>query len=457
MDSRYDRQRDGRRRRFDDRSDDRFFDDRFRDGHPQPPPPRRRHFDIHSTYSDDDGDYHRGHRGHASSWRSEGGSRRRSSNPWDGHDASRFFRGSGRGHSGHFNQGPSTTRKIELWHGRQTTALPLPKFAKDQERPVLTVHPKISQRNPETNTVTIKNASMREELVNELGTLDQQLGWVSQVREAPRQQIKLINSKGALLNNQSLDGTFNVVRSSSVTMMYVLGSEMLSSQQPPPMPAGAPAQGQPAPQPAPQPPDPGVAPQPPDPQAAQGPQGRPPAAAAPAAGVAPDEPPPWVASMIAVVMPSLVAEASRGIGAAMGTALRQDRQDARAEEEENRRRAERAARARQNSAAEAQRRQQAFASSPAGAELEGANAEEMAAETAPGGVGSRCRACRTGAPALVRDMPCGHFGYCVNCQSRRVMRSMFRAGPKCAVCQAEVESVDTALADAAAEQQLGQQ
>ena len=99
MDSRYDRQRDGRRRRFDDRSDDRFFDDRFRDGHPQPPPPRRRHFDIHSTYSDDDGDYHRGHRDHASSWRSEGGSRRRSSNPWDGHDASRFFRGSGRGHS----------------------------------------------------------------------------------------------------------------------------------------------------------------------------------------------------------------------------------------------------------------------------------------------------------------------------------------------------------------------
>ena len=49
--------------------------------------------------------------------------------------------------------------------------------------------------------MTIKNASMREELVNELGTLDQQLGWVSQVREAPRQQIKLINSKGALLNN----------------------------------------------------------------------------------------------------------------------------------------------------------------------------------------------------------------------------------------------------------------
>ena len=141
----------------------------------------------------------------------------------------------------------------------------------------------------------------------------------------------------------------------------------------------------------------------------------------------------------------------------MGTALRQDRQDARAEEEENRRRAERAARARQNSAAEAQRRQQAFASSPAGAELEGANAEERAAETAPGGVGSRCLICRTGAPALVRDMPCGHFGYCVNCQSRRVMRSMFRAGPKCAVCQADVESVDTALADAAAEQQLGQQ
>ena len=67
--------------------------------------------------------------------------------------------------------------------------------ADGQERPVLTVHPKISQRNPETNTVTIKNASMREELVNELGTLDQQLGWVSQVCEAPRQQIKLINSK----------------------------------------------------------------------------------------------------------------------------------------------------------------------------------------------------------------------------------------------------------------------
>ena len=151
------------------------------------------------------------------------------------------------------------------------------------------------------------------------------------------------------------------------------------------------------------------------------------------------------------VVPALMAEASRGIGREVGSALRQEREEARAEAQREARRA----RAREQAEEQMRRRQASFSASSVGTELEEETQAESTTDTAPGALGSRCLICRTGAAALVQDMPCGHYGYCISCQGRRSMApTFFRSGPTCAVCQAAVTEVCTALADAAADQQV---
>jgi hypothetical protein len=130
-------------------------------------------------------------------------------------------------------------------------------------------------------------------------------------------------------------------------------------------------------------------------------------------------------------------------GEVLGTALGETIQRA----EQRRERAE-AARARALSQREAA--QAAFASSPQGVGLAG-----QAEASEPGVFGSICRVCRE-APATIIDLPCHHYSVCPPCHVRtRDMALMGPAdnqaafplnapqGPKCLVCYAFLEAVDT--------------